>query len=237
MLRTLSLLTLLLAAPAFAQTEVAGDWGGYLDASSAVPGQDSLLIVFHLVPDGDGYTATFDSPDQGAFALPTDSVAFDGEVLTIGYAQAGLVYTGTVEDGRIAGTWTQGAHSFPLVLTPYEAPYEAPVEAAANRPKANPKARGDFSGVWRGALALPQGGEIRMTFTLTREGDGYTAVLDAPGQADNLPLGAIAVNGKDVAIDIMGQASFTGTVSADETTMEGTFAQGGQKLPMTLTRQ
>ncbi len=40
-----------------------------------------------------------------------------------------------------------------------------------------------------------------------------------------------------MVINIMGQASYTGVVSDDETTMEGTFEQGGDKSPMTLTRQ
>lgn len=238
MLRSLSLLTLLLAVPAFAQPAVVGDWRGDLDVSALMPNVGTLGLIYHITADNDTLSATMDSPDQGAFGLPLETASFDGEtrLLTVAAPSQQILFTGTLSpDGtQIEGTFQQGGRDFPLVLTPYE----APAETASARPKASAKARGDYSGEWLGTMAMPGGGELRLTFTLARgEDGGYTALLDAPGQAENLDLGAISVGGKDVVIDIMGQASFTGTISDDETMMDGTFAQGDEKQPMTLVRQ
>lgn len=236
-MRALALpLALLLAVPAAAQPSPAGDWAGELDVSEVFPGMESLTVVFHVTPEGDGFVATIDSPDQGAYGLPVDSVGYDAASRQLLLQGQQSSYTGEMnEDGtEITGTWAQAGREFPLVLVPYD----APAEEAAEPDKGGPKAeRGDYSGTWAGALQIPGGGEVRMTFVLARGDDGgYTAVLDAPGQAENLALGPIEVNGREVTIDIVGQASFTGTVSEDETQLEGTFSQGGEKLPMALTR-
>lgn len=230
-------LLLLLAAPAWAQPSPTGDWAGDLDVSEVLPGVETLTVVFHIAPDGDGFAATLDSPDQGAYGLPVDSTIYDPDTreLTLQGQQSSFSGEMNDEGTEIAGTWAQAGREFPLVLTPYEAPVEETDDSAKSGPKAE---RGDYSGTWAGSLQIPGGGEARMTFALTRDDEGgYTAVLDAPGQAENLQLGPIRVSGRDVTIDIMGQASFTGRVSEDESEMEGTFSQGDEKLPMTLTRR
>jgi len=237
MVRLLSLLTLLDALPAAAQPNIVGDWRGTIDFSAVQPGADSLTVIFHVSESDEGYMGTLDSPDLGAFGLPLSDVAFDGETFSASLAAASASYSGVfdAEGAQIEGTWTQAGNTIPMVLTPYEAPDEP---AAAEGPKPSTIKRGDYTGDWVGVMQRDDGGEIHLTFHLARNDDGtYDAILDAPGQADNLALGQIEVYGKDVVINIMGQASYTGVVSDDETTMEGTFEQGGDKSPMTLTRQ
>jgi hypothetical protein len=237
MLRFLPLLALLLAAPAFAQADLAGDWSGTLDLSEMQPDAPPLTVIVHMVRDGDGYSATFDSPTQGVFGIPVDSVSLDGQALTVAMPDIRVTYTGTVSaDGsQIDGTWTQGPASLPLVLTPYE----APAPAAAATPK-SPKARGDYSGDWVGSIQLDNGGEMRLTFHLTRRDDGgYDAAASAPAQgADHLELGQATVQGRSVTIPVPpAQAEFSGTISDDETQIAGDWKQGGEKLPMVLQRQ
>lgn len=91
-----------------------GTWQGNLFV-----GNMSLRLVFHftLQPQG-GYKATMDSPDQGAFGIPTDTVIVqDGTIQVIMKAIAGE-FNGTrpVASDSIVGTWTQVGREFPLVL-------------------------------------------------------------------------------------------------------------------------
>ena len=238
MLRSLPLLlALFLVAPAFAQPTVVGDWSGVLDLSAARPGAPQLTLIIHVTEEGDGFAATLDSPDQGAFGIPADEASFDGETLTFAVESIQASYTGIVnaEGSQFEGTFSQGPMELPLVLMPYEAPEEMASAESAKPAAIKP---GDYSGSWTGAVPIPNGGQQQLAFLLTKAEDGtYTAVLDAPGQAENLDLGAIMVQGRSVDIDIMGQARFTGTVSEDEMSMEGEIAQGDDKQPVTLTRQ
>ena len=61
------------AVPAAAQPGPAGRWEGIL----SVPGAE-LRMVLVVTPDGPGYKATMDSPQQGALGLVLRNVQFDG---------------------------------------------------------------------------------------------------------------------------------------------------------------
>ncbi|MBX2870528.1 MAG: alpha/beta fold hydrolase [Saprospiraceae bacterium] len=97
----------------FAQSPV-GDWEGTLEA----PGI-KLKIVFHITGDGDAYSATMDSPDQGAMGLPTNSTKFEDGKLTITATQLGMTYEGVLDaDGaNLKGVFKQGPGTIPLNLT------------------------------------------------------------------------------------------------------------------------
>lgn len=107
-------------APTRAPATVVGDWLGMLE----VPGA-RLRIVFHIVEDEGGLTATMDSPDQGAFGIETGAVVLAGDSLTIEVPAAFGRYTGEVRGDTITGTWSQGGASLPLVLARTEG-VEAP---------------------------------------------------------------------------------------------------------------
>lgn len=105
--------TLLVGAPLHAQDRFAGEWHGVLDVGTL-----KLRLVFHVVAADGGYTATLDSPDQGARGIPTTAVSATGDTLTVELAQLSARYVGRIsEDGsRLEGTFTQGGQSFPLSL-------------------------------------------------------------------------------------------------------------------------
>ncbi|NRB48207.1 MAG: alpha/beta fold hydrolase [Saprospiraceae bacterium] len=91
-----------------------GDWEGTLE----VPGA-KLKIVFHVTADGDTYSATMDSPDQGAMGLATSSTTFEDGKLTITATQLGMTYEGALDPGgaQMKGVFKQGPGAFPLNLT------------------------------------------------------------------------------------------------------------------------
>ncbi|MCA9489804.1 MAG: alpha/beta fold hydrolase [Myxococcales bacterium] len=87
-----------------------GAWEGELAAGAA-----KLRVGFTIADTGSGWTATMQSPDQGAMAIPVSSVAVDGERLTVEVAAVHGRYVGKRHGDTIEGTWTQG-QGFPLAL-------------------------------------------------------------------------------------------------------------------------
>ena len=94
-----------------AQQNIAGTWAGKL----TVPG-GSLRLIVHLNQQGDSYSATMDSPDQGAKGIPFSRVHITGDSMILELAAANARYSGKkVNDTTITGQWFQGA-AFPLDL-------------------------------------------------------------------------------------------------------------------------
>lgn len=106
---------LLVGTPLHAQDRFAGEWHGVLDTGTL-----ELRLVFHVVAADGGYTATLDSPDQGARGIPASAVSVAGDTLTVEFTPLSARYVGGISaDGRrMGGTFTQGGQSFPLVLEP-----------------------------------------------------------------------------------------------------------------------
>jgi pimeloyl-ACP methyl ester carboxylesterase len=91
-----------------------GSWQGAL----TVPG-GSLRVVFNFTPKVEGgYAATLDSPDQGAFGIPADSVIVEDTLVRVTIPSIGGQLSGVRLAGAdsISGTWSQGGMQLPLVL-------------------------------------------------------------------------------------------------------------------------
>jgi hypothetical protein len=98
--------------------QVQGHWKGEIKA-----GQTTLPIVFHiaLMPDG-SYSATMDSPAQGANGIPATTAAFTPPNIRLEWKAISGVYQGTLKNGRLTGTWRQGQVSLSLSLERSAAP-------------------------------------------------------------------------------------------------------------------
>jgi hypothetical protein len=96
-----------------ASYQVQGHWKGMLNVNSVV----ALHIVFHiaLMPDG-SYSATMDSPDQGAAGIPATTAQFTYPNVSLEWNGIGGVFTGKLENGGLSGNWSQGKATFPLKL-------------------------------------------------------------------------------------------------------------------------
>lgn len=93
--------------------DIAGDWHGMLKVQGV-----QLRLVFHIQEEGEGYTATMDSPDQGAKGIPVTSTSFEHPTLKIGMPNLGIVYEGTLnEAGTITGDFNQYEQILPLELS------------------------------------------------------------------------------------------------------------------------
>ncbi len=92
---------------------VAGNWLATLDL-----GASKLRLVVKVEKSATGYTAKFDSVDQGHKDLPIDSIVLDGNKLSFSAAQFGINYEGTLNEAgdEITGTFKQGAGAAPMVF-------------------------------------------------------------------------------------------------------------------------
>lgn len=108
---SLLLFTLLIFLSANAQKNINGTWQGKLAVSSA-----SLRIVVHIKSVDGNYSATLDSPDQGAKGIPMSRVRLAGDSLLLEVAAVGAKLSGLVtSDSTFSGQWIQGL-SLPLDL-------------------------------------------------------------------------------------------------------------------------
>ena len=108
------------AMPAFAQTSGAsfeGEWNGDLHVGATT-------LRLHLVIAA-GPQATLFSVDQGNARIPAENVRIDGSAISMSFPAVNASYTGTLANGHISGTFTQG-QSFPLEFTQGAAPVAPP---------------------------------------------------------------------------------------------------------------
>ena len=125
-MKTLGLILILLMTFGLAMgQDISGDWHGMLEA-----GGQKIRIVFHLTEGEAGLTATMDSPDQGAFDLPTRSTVFNDNKLEIVMDSPPIMYTAEYLEGKLLGIFHQAGYEFPLDLQREELP-----KAVYNRPQ------------------------------------------------------------------------------------------------------
>jgi uncharacterized protein len=100
-------------------------------------------------------------------------------------------------------------------------------------------AQTDMKGHWSGNIDSPAGA-IVMEVDLDKTASGWIGSMSIPAQgASGIPLDAVTFNGGKASFHMKGApegAGFTGTLSADGKTLDGTFSAGPQSLPLKLTR-
>lgn len=122
MKKLIFLLSIFFAVISASAQEITGDWNGVLSVQGM-----KLRLVFHLTKTDAGYTATMDSPDQGAKGIPMTAAKFENNVLTLELSAAQIVYTGTLDkSGVVTGNFVQAGQTFPLILSRQEIVVEKP---------------------------------------------------------------------------------------------------------------
>ena len=109
--------------------DITGAWHGLL----VIPGGELKLTV-NIEKDGDKYTSTLDSPDQGAMGIPVTTTDFQNNILTLAIPEGKIEYKGTYEGTGFKGTFTQNGYPLSLNLSK-----EIPKAKEVNRPQ-EPKA-------------------------------------------------------------------------------------------------
>jgi hypothetical protein len=92
--------------------DIIGDWYGVLKVQGT-----SLRLVFHVTKPVGVYSATMDSPDQGAKDIPVSKTSFENGKVIFEIASAGVVYEGMLKDKSIEGVFRQRGQELPLNLS------------------------------------------------------------------------------------------------------------------------
>ena len=111
---------------AVAQT-IEGDWYGIAHVQGI-----ELRLTVHVKAAADGYTSTWDSPDQGAFDVPSSTTTFAYPDFSFTHEGAGFKYAGKVNASytEITGNLEQGGVKLDIVFG------RKPIAAAPNSPDA-----------------------------------------------------------------------------------------------------
>ena len=224
----LATLAVSLASAPHAQN-IAGDWQGTLK-----PGDVELRLVLHITKNADGnFSATLDSVDQGANGIPVASVSFKDSKLNLAVNAISPhgTYEGKVnaDATAISGTWSQGQ---PLPLDFHRATVSLKTEHKPAKPS-------DIDGDWLGALDTGTA-KLRLAFHITNTEDRLTATMNSLDEnRKGMPATGVTRIGESLKIEfkqIPGTGTFEGKISKDLATIEGSWSQAGNSIPLMLKR-
>ena len=198
------------AAPDFAQEKpaIAGDYTGTL-------GPLHLKLHINASPDG-SLTGSLDSPDQGATGIPCSDFQFDGTSLNFAVPAVHGTWKGTVGDNAhsLNGTWSQG-NPMPLVFTREQAFVAAPKPSAVD-------------GIWLGKIKQDSE-ELRVQLQVKSDtaGKEYCTFDSLDQDVTGIECANVAFTDNKFSFAIpAGHAQWSGTLSADGKTLNGTWTQG-----------
>ena len=239
----LSLAALALSPLCRAQSQIAGDWQGKLNAGGA-----EFRVAWHVTLAKDGsLTSTLDNIDQGIFAIPVKSTILNGSHVTL-TVDADITNNGEsihvrgAFDGAIdkdatelKGTWTQSEpEQPPAELNLKHLPAQA---AAALLTPQVPVKPSDIDGAWLGTLDTGTA-KLRLVLKIANGPDGLTASLQSPDQSPQwLPASSVTRGDSSLTVEFKPiGAVYTAKIGADLNSIDGTFTQGRVPLPLVLKR-
>ncbi|MGQ9619985.1 MAG: CocE/NonD family hydrolase, partial [Bacteroidales bacterium] len=93
---------------------ITGDWHGMLSIQGI-----TLRISVHVFKSNEGYSSTWDSPDQNAMGIPSTTTTFVYPEFSFTHSGAGFKYNGKVSPdySEIEGTLSQGGQKHSLTFT------------------------------------------------------------------------------------------------------------------------
>ena len=220
-------LTALAFTPAcWAQSPLAGDWQGSLNAG----GGTQYRIAWHVTAAQDGsFSATIDNVDLGILAMPVKSMTvkdaaitqvMDTEIQINGEAHAvrGTFVGNLSKDGsEIKGTWPQTA--------PEQPPAEVVMKHAAAQAEIKPAEPPQIVGDWLGILTM-QGSDMHVVLHVVAAKDGtLSATSDVPDQGMvGIPGSAVSFKDSKLSINFDSyNGVYAGTLSPDATSIKGTW--------------
>lgn len=92
--------------------KIEGVWSGSLNFGTV-----KLPIIIHITEKNNSYSATMDSPNQGAKGIPVSTIHFEHGKLSFSIVNIGASYEGTLQNDTVSGVFRQSGMELPLNLT------------------------------------------------------------------------------------------------------------------------
>jgi hypothetical protein len=218
----LGVLGVLVSPGGFAQSQLAGDWQGNLDA-----GGTSFRVAWHVAAGADGsLSSTLDNIDESIYGIKAKSTVVKGSDITVTVDDTIQVngqevqlrgeMVGTVDKDatELHGTWTQ--------TEPAQAPAPLEMKHAAT---VQPQIVGDWEGTLDAGTA-----KLRLVLHVSAAKNGaLAATLDSLDQgANGIPVNAVVLNGQKLSLTLDAvHGTYEGTVNKDASEIDGTWTQTG----------
>lgn len=148
-----------------------GKWSGILSIQKT-----KLTIVFNVRDTNTGYSATMDSPDQGAFGIPVTSTNFLNPQVVFFIQSANIVYKGDLSGDSIVGRFKQTGIELPLTL--YRS--KDAVESSNSRPQEPDLSHPEKLPYIQEAVTFSNTAanvQLSGTLTIPKKGNNFPAVI------------------------------------------------------------
>jgi hypothetical protein len=223
---------LLIALTSAALAENAASPAGHWEGKLQIPNREATLTVDLTRTEKGGWIGCLSLPDSQVSNVPLSQISVEGTTLRFKAAMIGdpSFEAKVSSDGAtISGTATnpQGEVPFQLKRTG---------EANVTLPPASTRLPKEFSGAWEGAVEA--GGRTReISLKLSATADGIAAATLISRERNlEIPVTAITVKDKQLALDIRGIAAvYRGTLDA-KGEITGEWTQAGKPYPLTFKR-
>ncbi len=146
-----------------------GKWEGVLTIQKM-----SLKLAFNVRDTNMGYSATMDSPDQGAFDIPVTTTEFQNSKVRFFIKSAGIDFNGQLKGDSISGSINQSGMELPLTLhrIPDEQESTRPQEADLSNPEKLPYTQEAVT-----INNISANVQLSGTLTIPKSGSNFPAVI------------------------------------------------------------
>jgi len=214
--------------------DIRGHWKTSIEPGPGI----SLTIALNIgrLPDGT-FNAKMDVLEQAAKGIPASSVVVSNNQVNLKWDLLQITINGKLsEDGnRIEGEWKQ-RQPINTTFTRLDAPASLEVKNVSYEP--DPNKPDDIRGQWAGRLELPQQ-KLRIIIKVGKTPDGaFAGTLASPDQGGGeLPMTGGSFTAPKAMLEWKGiSGKFEGTLTNNGSVLNGTWEQGGMKMPLKLER-
>jgi len=207
---------------------------GHYEGKLALPNRE-IQLTFDLDKTDKGWIGSV-SLTPGPSGLTVDKISIDGDNIAWSIAMPNAPsFKGKLDNGTstIKGSLTSPAGDLPVEL-------KRTGDAKVSVPKESTPLSSKALGSWTGALQPPGGPQLHLTMELANSapgGKGAAKIVSVDQSPDAIPIASIVQTGNTIDIDMrMIGGKYSGTVSEDGNTIDGTLTQNGANLPLKFTR-